>query len=77
MKRDVEVGRCLVGFAVLNAPDGRLRTFALVGNVLVGQTVSGDFLDDFFCCIHAPNYTRMNSLVNARMDNRLRKQLRI
>src|SRR5574343_1868681 len=73
MKRDIKVGRCLVGFAVLEAPDGRLRTFALIGNVLIRQTVIGDVLDDFFCCIHAPNYTRVNSLVNARMDNRLRK----
>ena len=77
IKRDVEVCRCLVGLVTPNSPDSRLRATAFVSDCLIRQSARRDLFNDVVCCIHTPNYTRMNSLVNARMDIRLRKQLRI
>lgn len=77
VKRYVEIRRAFVVFAILDSPDGRLRTFATVSNGLVRPSMRCDLFNDFMCSIHAINYTQMNSIVNARMNVRLRMEVRI
>lgn len=73
----VKIRRATIVFTVLDPPDCWLRTFALICNGLVRPSVRCNLFNDFMCCIHANDYTQMNSIVNAQMDRRLHNELRI